>query len=105
MCLKIFIPTYRRLVVFLFFALVPLSGVLSFAPPLQVFLTMPFVLIPDLTASVITQVVYLYVIACIYAAVYVWLDKSLGREFPQLNRMLKKKSPAKNRTVKKRRKR
>lgn len=111
MCLRIFVPTYRRLALFLFFALLPLTGILSLLPPLQVFLTLPYVFCRS-SAAIIAQIIYSYVLACIYAAAYLWLERSLRKQFPHANDIIeksrKKRSPKRSkkagRRVKKHRK-
>lgn len=112
MCLRIFVPTYRRLALFLFFALLPLTGILSLLPPLQVFLTLPFVFIHRSSAAIIAQIAYSYVLACIYAAAYLWLERSLRKQFPHANDIIErrrkkrfpKRSKKSGRRVKKHRK-
>ncbi len=95
MCLSIFAPTYRRLILFIFFALLPLSGLLNPLPPLQLFLTIPYVLISGYTAAMIAQVVYSYVLACIYAAAYVNLEANLRKNYPHMNDIVKRKKAGK----------
>jgi len=100
MCLRIFVPTYRRLILFLFFALLPLSGILNPVPPLQVFYSLPYVLIASYSLAVVAQIIYSYILACVYAAAYVSIERSLRKSYPQLNRAAwkrKKAEPAKKR--------
>ncbi|MBM3303690.1 MAG: hypothetical protein FJY76_01225 [Candidatus Aenigmarchaeota archaeon] len=82
MCLKalrMFVPTARRLVLFAVFALAPLLGLLDILPPLKVFFGLPHVLIFDYATSLVVQIIYSYLLACIYAAAYVSIEASLRK--------------------------
>jgi len=82
MCLRIFIPTARRLILFAVFALVPLLGLLDVIPPLKVFFGLPYILIFDYTTAIVAQIIYSYVLACIYAAAYVSIEANLRKNYP-----------------------
>ena len=93
MCLRIFIPTARRIVLFFIFAMLPLSGFLEFAPPLKVFFGLPHVLIHDYSISLVAQIIFSYVLACIYASAYVSIEASLRKNYPHMNDIVEKWKP------------
>ena len=96
MCLRIFVPTARRVILFFIFAMLPLSGFLDFAPPLKVFFGLPHVLIHDYSISLVAQMIFSYVLACIYASAYVSIEASLRKNYPHMNDIVEKmKKPGK----------
>jgi len=90
MCLRIFMPTPRRLLLFLIFLMFTLSGIMYIVPPFQQLFGFPYMLLSDYT-GVATQIIYTYIVACIYAAAYIWLEASIRKRYPHMNDMVKKK--------------
>ncbi len=93
MCLDIFFPTWRRLVVFLFFVAVSFSGVVGSVLtlwPLQLFAALPLYLLGG-ASGIVVQLVYSYVVACIYAAAYVGLERRIRKRYPHINDVVNKK--------------
>ena len=96
MCLRIFVPTPRRVLLFLIFLLFTLSGILNIVYPFQQLFGLPYLLLSDY-AALIAQVIYSYIVACIYAFSYVWLEANIRRRYPHMNDLAQKwklKSPA-----------
>jgi hypothetical protein len=84
MCLRIFKPTPRRLLLFLIFLAFTLSGLLTVLSPFQQLFGLPYVLSEGYTAFA-GQIIYSYILACIYAFGYVWLDARIRKRYPHMN--------------------
>lgn len=103
MCIRIFIPTPRKLLLFLILLLLTISGILVSIPPLQHFLGLAsiiwyFTTMDAANASVlviITQIIYSYILACLYAFGYVWLEANIRRRYPHMNDIVKKRQEPK----------
>jgi hypothetical protein len=85
MILGIFKPTVRRSVVFLFFLALPLTGLLDQVLGLKFLLWLPYMLVADRLLSVLAQAIYSYLVACIYAAAYVWIEAKIRKQYPDVN--------------------
>jgi hypothetical protein len=86
MSLSFLLPTYRRIAVFIFFSAIPMIAVIFDIPPLEVFFGMPYVLAGSKTLGALAaQIIYSYVLACIYAGAYVSIEKHLRKNYPHLN--------------------
>ena len=90
MCLRIFVPTPRRILLFLIFLLFTLSGLLAVLPPFQQLFGFPYMVLSDY-AALISQMIYSYIVACIYAAAYIWLEARIRQRYPHMNDLVKKK--------------
>jgi len=90
MCLRIFMPTPRRLLLFLIFLVATSSGVLSIIPPFQNMFSFPYLLLSGYY-GIIAQAIYSYIVACIYAGAYVWLEASIRKSYPGMNDIVQKK--------------
>lgn len=91
MCLGILKPTPGRLVVFLVFALAPVSGILSFLPPLQLYFSIPYIALwQNRVLAIIAQLIYSYVLGCIYLAAYFWLEAKIRKSYPHMDDIVKK---------------
>ncbi|MCX6814712.1 MAG: hypothetical protein NTY20_03635 [Candidatus Aenigmarchaeota archaeon] len=90
MCLRIFKPTPRRLILFLAFLLFTLSGILYILPPFQQLFGLPYLVLSDY-AALIAQIIYSYILACIYAAAYIWLEAKIRQKYPHMNDIVQKK--------------
>jgi len=94
MCLAVFLPTLKRLVVFLFFLGLVFSGILwmlSALRPLQLFAGLPLFALGYVPAGIVLQIVYSYIMACIYAAAYVRIEAAIRKSYPHMNDVVKKK--------------
>lgn len=94
MCLRIFIPTPRRLLLFLIFLVLTVSGAMAIVPPFHSMFGFPYMLLSGYS-GIVAQVIYSYIVACIYAAAYVWLEASIRRSYPNMNERVQKHAPPK----------
>ena len=90
MCLRIFMPTPRRILLFFIFLTFTLSGLLAILPPFQQLFGLPYMLSEGYTALT-AQIIYSYIVACIYAASYIWLEARIRQKYPHMNDLVKKK--------------
>ncbi len=90
MCLRIFIPTPRRILLFLIFLAFTLSGIMNILYPFQQLFGLPYMLSEGYTA-LIAQIIYSYIVACIYAASYIWLEAKIRKRYPHMNDLMQKK--------------
>lgn len=91
MCLRIFVPTPRRVFLFLIFLAFTLSGLLAFLPPFQQLFGLPYLLVPEIYTAIVVQLIYSYILACIYAFAYVWLESKIRQRYPHMNDLVKKR--------------
>jgi hypothetical protein len=94
MCIGILLPTWRRFIVFLFFAGLMFSGALViFAAfqPLQLYIGLPLYVIGYSAVGIIIQLIYSYIMACIYAAAYVRLESKIRKQYPHMNDIVEKR--------------
>jgi hypothetical protein len=90
MCLRIFMPTPRRILLFLIFLMFTLSGILYILPPFQQLFGFPYLALSDY-AALIAQLIYSYIVACIYAAAYIWLEARIRQKYPHMNDLMQKR--------------
>ena len=90
MCLRIFMPTPRRILLFFIFLTFTLSGLLAILPPFQQLFGLPYMLSEGYTA-LIAQIIYSYIVACIYAASYIWLETRIRQKYPHMNDLVQKR--------------
>ena len=84
-------PTPRRVLLFLIFLFFTLSGIMAALPPFQQLFGLPYMLAPETYAALAAQIIYSYILACIYAFGYVWLEASIRRRYPHMNDIVKKR--------------
>jgi hypothetical protein len=90
--LRLFVPTYRRIAVFLFFSVLPMLAVMLEVRPIEVFFGMPYFLYGSASIGpIIGQIIYSYVLACIYAGAYVGIEAHLRKNYPHLNDVVKQR--------------
>jgi hypothetical protein len=92
MFLRIFMPTPRRLLLFFIFLVLTVSGAMAIVPPFQNLFGFPYLLFPGYS-GVAAQIIYSYIVACIYAFAYVRLEASIRRSYPNMNDRLRKHAP------------
>ena len=90
MCLRIFMPTPRRLLLFLVFLVLTVSGAMAIMPPFQNLFGFPYLLLSGYS-GIAAQIIYSYIVACIYASAYVRLEAGIRRSYPNMNDIVQKR--------------
>ena len=93
MWLRIFMPTPRRLLLFLIFLVLTVSGTMAIVPPFQNLFGFPYLLLSGYY-GIVAQLIYSYAVACIYASAYVRLEAGIRRSYPNMNGIVQKHAPS-----------
>jgi hypothetical protein len=65
---------------------------MAIVPPFENLFSFPYILLSGYS-GIVTQLIYSYIVTCIYASAYVRLEASIRRSYPGMNDIVERRRP------------